>query len=175
MCEPITAGATPVALFRTRCAASASPERRVSRRFARTVECSSAFAIFDDVRGVRSIAGNTESQPVPVEINGGQHSRSCRGLVWSSCGHRSERPAVTPQVSPGHSLPPRVNPQVVRLGFRALVAQGIEQRFPKPQRVDQSHGCELRFQLIRAPSAGRKPWHVCSLVRLPPDAIERWS
>jgi hypothetical protein len=31
----------------------------------------------------------------------------------------------------GHSLPPQVNPQVARLGPRALVAQGIEQRFPK--------------------------------------------
>jgi hypothetical protein len=39
---------------------------------------------------------------------------------------------MTPQGNPGHSLPLRVNPQVVRLGVRALVAQGIEQRFPKP-------------------------------------------
>jgi hypothetical protein len=39
---------------------------------------------------------------------------------------------MTRQVHPGHSLPPRVNLQVARLVLRALVAQGIEQRFPKP-------------------------------------------
>jgi hypothetical protein len=72
------------------------------------------------------------------------------GLVWSSCGHRSERPTVTPQANPGHSLPPRVNPQVVRLGLRALVAQGIEQRFPKPHTTPLPQAADLRFSVFRS-------------------------
>ncbi|MET8361910.1 hypothetical protein, partial [Micromonospora sp. NPDC005171] len=34
-----------------------------------------------------------------------------------------------------HSLPTRVNPQVVTLTTRAPVAQGIEHRFPKPHAI----------------------------------------
>ena len=50
----------------------------------------------------------------------------CSGLVlgWDNAGSGT-------WVNVGRSLPPRVNPQVARLGARALVAQGIEHRFPK--------------------------------------------
>jgi hypothetical protein len=85
--------------------------------------------IFHDVHAVCSTARNTAGQLVPAEANGDQPSKIVCWLVWSACGHRSERPAVTPQVNPYHSLPPRVDLQVVRLVLRALVAQGIEQRF----------------------------------------------
>ena len=49
--------------------------------------------------------------------------------VWSWAGRTGGR--VT-WVNVDHSLPPQVNAQVARLGARALVAQGIEHRFPKP-------------------------------------------
>ena len=79
---------------------------------------------------------------------------------------------MTPQASAGHSLPPRVNPQVVRLCLRALVAQGIEQRFPKPLREKPMYGADLGLLLLEATKPGRKPPPVCSLVPLPPDALE---
>jgi hypothetical protein len=102
--------------------------------------------IFHDVRGVCSIAGNTAGQPVPAGINGDPTVKIASRRVWSTCGHRSERPAVTPRVNPGYSLPPRVNPQVAKLVPRALVAQGIEQRFPKPPAFCAVQPADLRVR-----------------------------
>ncbi|MDG4803253.1 transposase [Micromonospora sp. WMMD980] len=48
--------------------------------------------------------------------------------LWSWAGTTAVRGTW---VNAGHSLLPQANPQVARLGPRALVAQGIEHRFPK--------------------------------------------
>jgi hypothetical protein len=88
--------------------------------------------------------------------------------VWSSVRGTGR----TPRVNGGYSLPTRVDPQVARLGLRALVAQGMEQRFPKPLRQGRAQGAGLLLLLLPATKAGRKPWLVCSLVPLPPDALE---
>jgi hypothetical protein len=87
--------------------------------------------IFDGVRGCAL-------QPVPPWANPcylrspgiKDHDRrraACAPRVVTARG----QPTGAAQVNVDHSLPPRVNAQVARLGARALVAQGIEQRFPK--------------------------------------------
>jgi hypothetical protein len=90
------------------------------------------------------------------------------GTVWSTCGHGSAPLPMTGRVNPGHSLRPRVNPQVAKLGPRALVAQGIEQRFPNPMRQGLAQGGDLRLLLRQPTKPGRTPRHVCSLVPCPP-------
>ena len=85
----------------------------------------------DDVRGVCSPADANPGQPVPTRVTAADR-RSQTGVrvleLWSWAGRTAVRGTW---VNVGHSLPPQVNPQVARLGPRALVAQGIEQRFPK--------------------------------------------
>jgi hypothetical protein len=88
--------------------------------------------ILDDVRGVCSPADVNPGQPVPMRVTAANRwsQTGVRVLrVWSWAGRTGVR--VT-WVNVGHSLPPQVNPKVARLGPRALVAQGIEHRFPKP-------------------------------------------
>ena len=89
------------------------------------------LVIFDDVRVVCSPADANRGKPVPTWVTSADR-RSPTGVrvlrVWSWAGRTGVR--VT-WVNVGHSLPPQVNPRVARLGPRALVAQGIEHRFPK--------------------------------------------
>jgi hypothetical protein len=51
-------------------------------------------------------------------------------------------------VNAGHYLPPQVNPRVARLGPRALVAQGIEHRFPNPMLRLSPQADDLRLSLL---------------------------
>jgi hypothetical protein len=45
----------------------------------------------------------------------------------------------------------------------------------KPLPQGRVHGADLGLLLVRVMTAGRKQWHVCSLVPLPPDAPELGS
>jgi hypothetical protein len=72
---------------------------------------------------------------------------------------------VTPQANPCHSLLPRVNPQVAKLVPRALVAQGIEQRFPNPLQASGPHAADLVLWVAPGDFDGRVSGLVCSPVR----------
>jgi hypothetical protein len=111
--------------------------------------------IFDDVRGVCSPADANRGEPVPTRVTAADR-RSQTGFrvlrVWSWAGRTGVR--VT-WVNVGHSLPPQVNPQVARLGARALVAQGIEHRFPNPTLRLCPQADDLRLLSFRASCPGR--------------------
>ncbi|XQV89172.1 transposase [Micromonospora sp. WMMD708] len=74
--------------------------------------------------------------------------------LWSWAGRTRVRVL---RVDVGHSLPPQVNPQVARLGARALVAQGIEHRFPKTglRRCPQADDLQISYRPCCVPVASR--------------------
>lgn len=86
----------------------------------------------DDVRGVCSPADANPGEPMPTRAIAADRRSQPGVRVLGLCSWAATTGGRVTWVNVGHSLPPQVNPRVARLGARALVAQGIEQRFPKP-------------------------------------------